>query len=161
MTDDSEVVRQTILSLKKRYPDHNTQSFDLADFTFAFGSPLDAFLYAKLFWPDFIEFSGMIFHSEVVASEADRERVRQMISASHSPSGIEQSFNQFDVPSSFFGKYAGDTSDSEDLHLARIICDLWKARLLVLFPNRNITVKCSIREGSEPSLSVFQAACEV
>jgi hypothetical protein len=156
MKEEMGVTNEVILHLRENHQGSNTQSFDLSDFAFAFGNPLDALMYAKLCWPNFVEFSDMIFHSDVLNSNDDRERAAQMLAQANSRADVEKSFNQFEVPSSFFGKHAGDSSDTEDLYLAELICEMWQARVTTLFPERNVRVICTVAEGEEPSISVFQ-----
>lgn len=156
MTEESVPMDELILHLREKHKGSNTDSFELSDFAFAFGSPLDVLMYVKLCWPDFIEFSGMIFHPEVLNSNDDRERASLMKAGVYSRSDVEKSFNQFTVPSSFFGKYAGESSEAEDLYLAELIREMWQARLAMLFPGRKARVVCTIVEGDEPLLSVFQ-----
>ena len=38
--------------LKKKYKEKDTTNFNISDFIYAVGSPLDAIMYLKLFWPD-------------------------------------------------------------------------------------------------------------
>ena len=156
MKDNRDLIAKLVRRLKENHRESNTESFDLSDFAFAFGDPLHALMYAKLFWPDFEEFSGMVFHADVLSSEDARERAVRMLTEVHSLSEVEKSFNQFDVPSSFFGKHAGKSSRTEDLYLAELIREMWQARLTMLFPERNVKAVCSMVDGEEPCLSVFQ-----
>ena len=160
MMKEMDVTNELIRHLRGSHQGANTQSFDLSDFAFAFGSPLDALMYAKMCWPNFVEFSGMIFHSDVFNSDDDRERAERMLTQVNSRTEVEKSFNQFEVPSSFFGKHAGDSSDTEDLYLAELIREMWQARVTMLFPKRNVKVICTAAEGEEPSLSVFQGEAD-
>jgi hypothetical protein len=158
MTDPSRFTDELTFHLKERYGKPATKSFELLDFAFAFGNPLDALMYAKVFWPDFVEFSGMIFHQEVLSTDADRQRVLQMSAENSSHQDIEKSFNQFDVPSSFFGKHVRDTSDREDIFLGELISEMWQARLSFLFPDRKINVQYLAVDGDEASITIFQEA---
>ena len=47
--------------LSKKYSGHDTTNFGVSDFLAAFGSPVDALLYLRLFWPEFVCFEGMVF----------------------------------------------------------------------------------------------------
>jgi len=154
--EDRIFTDQLLLHLREAKSMSPSKDIELPDFTFAFGSPLEALMYANLFWPNFVEFSGMIFHSEVLHSENARTRVMQMVAETSAPSEVEKSFNQFEIPSSFFGKRAGDTTELEDVHLARMICEMWQARLSLLFPDKRVKALCTLEEDEEPCITVFQ-----
>jgi hypothetical protein len=144
--------------LRKFHAGANTSNFNVLDFVSAFGSPLHALAYSKLFWPDFEEFEGMIFLKENLEDEEDRSRIRRAIANFPTRKDVEKSFNQFTVPDSFFSAGLGTTSDEENLELAERIAEMWKARLARLFPDR----KCIVEfEGPEenvegPTLFVYQ-----
>jgi hypothetical protein len=156
MIEDRIFTDQLLLHLRAAKSISSSKDIELPDFTYAFGSPLDAFIYANLFWPNFVEYSGMIFHSEVLNSDDARNRVMQMVAETQVLAEVEKSFNQFDIPSSFFGKRAGDTNDLEDVHLAQMICEMWQARLSLLFPNKTVKAVCTLDEDEEPCITVFQ-----
>ena len=51
---------ELVVELTRLHADQNTKNFNAYDFISAFGSPLEAVMYSKLFWPDFIEIKGMV-----------------------------------------------------------------------------------------------------
>ena len=61
---DSAVLEDSLLDiLRRRLPDQDTSGFTLADLLFAAGSPVDALLYSRLFWPELTGGDiGICFH---------------------------------------------------------------------------------------------------
>lgn len=143
--------------LKEFYIGEETQNFNILDFVGAFGSPLLALAYAKLFCPVFIEYKGMIFLSDSFSKNA-REKVDGLLRNSHKKQEIEKSFNSFEIPSYFFNKNAGDTYDEEDYHLAEILKQTWGYKLKTDFPDRKFHIEILSTEetGGEVSLILFQ-----
>jgi hypothetical protein len=145
--------------LRELHAEANTNNFNVLDFVSAFGSPLHALAYSKLFWPDFLEFEDMIFLKEHVEDEEDRSRIRSVISKLPTRREVEQSFNQFMIPDVFFSAGLGTTTDEENICLAERIADMWRARLARLFPNKKCVVELQLpletREG--PTIVVYQA----
>lgn len=131
----------------------------MLDFVSAFGSPLEALAYSYLFWPDFVEFDGMIFHHGCLEDEDDRCQIRAARSEFSSRKEVEKSFNQFLIPDSFFASGISTTTDEEDLFLAGRIAEMWRARLAQLFPNRNCVVEVQLSTETEegPTIVVYQA----
>jgi hypothetical protein len=143
--------------LKDFHRDADTSHFGVLDFASAFGSPLYALVYSKLFWPDFVEFEGMIFHASIMESEEDRVRVRKALSEGKTRQEVETSFNSFDIPSDFFASNRGSTTVAEQVLLANRMKDMWRLRLKELFPRRNITVEVTSSPNEEPTLVVSES----
>ena len=61
--------------LRQLHRDLDTTNFDVLDFVAAFGSPLEALMYPRLFWPEFVEVAGMVFLKESMEDEEDRQRL--------------------------------------------------------------------------------------
>jgi hypothetical protein len=122
--------------LKEFHAKADTTNFNVLDFVSAFGSPLEALAYSKLFWPDFVEFEDMIFHEGSIENEDDRSRIRVALSEFPTRREVEESFNQFLIPDDFFSAGLGTTTDEENIYLAERISEMWKARLAQLFPNK-------------------------
>jgi hypothetical protein len=152
MIDDHDL----ICHLKELHREANTEAFGVLDFASAFGSPLDALVYSKLFWPDFIEYEGMIFLASILESEDDRSRVLKALSSGQGKSEVEQSFNNFDIPSSLFASHRVQTTLSEDTTLAERLSEMWRARLFQLFPNRVFDVRVAHPEDEQPIITVCQ-----
>jgi hypothetical protein len=158
--EDGESMDDSLLidHLKEFHSKADTSNFNVLDFISAFGSPLYALAYSKLFWPDFIEFEEMIFLKEHVEDEEDRERIRAALSKFHTTKEVEQSFNQFMIPNIFFSAGLGTTTDEENWQLAERIAAMWKARLAQLFPNKKCVVELQSPEeiNDEPTIVVYQ-----
>ncbi|HUF05705.1 MAG TPA: hypothetical protein VMM38_16205 [Aridibacter sp.] len=125
--------------LSEHFSESDTKNFDVLDFVGAFGSPLLALAYSKLIWPDFSTYKDMIFLSEFLDDEC-KGRIDLMLEEGSSAKQIEESFNFFEVPSSFFGRNAGDTVVEEDLQLARVLSETWSAKLARDFPSLDFRV---------------------
>ena len=145
--------------LKEFHAKTDTSNFNVLDFVSAFGNPLEALAYSYLFWPDFLEFEGMIFHQGCIETDDDRSRIRAALSEFSSRKEVEQSFNQFVIPDSFFNSGISTTTDEEDLFLAERIAEMWRARLEQLFPNKNCLVEVQLSHETQegPTIVVCQA----
>ena len=154
MRDESLIDR-----LKKLHASADTSNFNVLDFVSAFGNPLEALAYSKLFWPDFLEFEGMIFLKDFVEDEEDRSKIRGALSEFGSSKEVEKSFNQFLIPEIFFSAHYSDAKEEEALYLAELITAMWGARLAQLFPNKKCVVQLQLPEetGEGPTIIVFQA----
>lgn len=144
--------------LKEFHAKADTSNFNVLDFVSAFGSPLDALAYSHLFWPDFVEFEGMIFHQGSIEDEEDRRRIRVALSEFSTRKEVEQSFNQFVIPEAFFSAGLSTTTDDEDIYLAERIAEMWEVRLARLFPNRKCVVELQLPEETKegPTIVVYQ-----
>jgi hypothetical protein len=49
-----------IKRLSTLYAEEDTTNFNVLDYVYVFGSPLQALMYSKLFWPEFIEIEDMV-----------------------------------------------------------------------------------------------------
>ncbi len=147
--------------LKQIHVDADTRAFGVLDFASAFGSPLDALMYCKLFWPDFVEFEEMVFLSSILESEDNRSHVRAALTKGTSRIEIEQSFNSFEIPSDFFASHRIPTTDVENSELAEQMAQMWRARLTQLFPKLSFDVQVSHSPDEAPTLTVSQCRCFV
>lgn len=121
--------------LAKKYADRDTTNFSLDDFVYAFGSPLDAFMYHALLWPTFVEFEGMVFHPSVIEDDTDRARILHSLEQEHGDrSSVEASFNVFEQ--GLFGANINDAPDDLLEALQNMIIDMWRAKLSLQFPQR-------------------------
>jgi hypothetical protein len=156
MNQPCELEENLVRQLKGRHHDADTSGFGILDFASAFGSPLYALVYSKLFWPDFIHFEGMIFHSSIMENDEDRARVRAAPLRGESRLEVEQSFNSFDIPSDFFASGSATTTREEDIWLTRQLADMWRWRLKETFPERRFTVEVEEPADEEPTLRFWQ-----
>ncbi len=145
--------------LREIHGNRNTAAFGVLDFASAFGSPLEALTYSRLFWPDFIEFEGMVFPAAVFESEQDQARARAALARSGSRGAAERALNRFEIPSDFFASHRVPTTDEENRELAERMAQTWRARLTQLFPNRTFTVAVEHAPDEPPTLTFFQCEC--
>ena len=91
-----------VSELTKLYSSEDTTNFNVFDFTYAFGSVLEAMAYAKLFWPDYVQVDGAILRSDIVDDEVDVSKVRQALCESNFDlQRTECSFNRLYIPEDF------------------------------------------------------------
>lgn len=140
--------------LKSHFAEEDTGNFDLLDYVGAFGSPLMAIAYHKLFWPDFIIYEDMVFFSDDLDEEM-RTEVDSMLGKCSSKQEIEKSFNYYEVPSQLFNQHAADTYDEEDEYLAELLCETWGAKLALDYPERGFQVQVLSAEETQSETSVL------
>ena len=147
---------QIIATFSKKYPEQRFTKFNLFDLIHAVGSPLDALLYAKLFWPDFVEFEEMVFFKNHVEDEGDRDRVRKALTTGKlTKCEVEKQFNLVEIPY-LFGSKIGESDDNLDVSLSRFLTLTWESKLKMQFPSRNIIVELDTPEEDVPSITVYQ-----
>ena len=128
--------------LKTQFASHDTSNFSVLDFVGAFGSPVEALAYSRLFWPDFVEYQGMTFRKDALEDESDRQRVLEaLVQYDQDRTRTEQSFNLTEVPSTLFTRRASESTDDIDLLLANQLAEMWRARLHLLFPHLRFVVE--------------------
>jgi hypothetical protein len=145
--------------LRKVHSKHDTSNFNILDFMSAFGSPLDGLVYSRLFWPEFIEFKEMIFLKESIEDEDDKRKIAETFKRyGGDKTKTEQSFNLIEIPSGFFTRGLGDTTEEEDRWLAEKLAEMWLCRLQFLYPNRKFEVKVLNPEetGGEVGVIFYQ-----
>jgi hypothetical protein len=144
--------------LKKFHAKADTSNFNVLDFVSAFGNPLEALAYSYLFWPDFVEFEGMIFHESLIEDDDDRSRIRVALSKFSTRKEVEQSFNQFMIPDAFFAVGLSTTTDKENVCLAKRMAEMWKLRLAQLFPGKKCVVEVQLPDQTKegPTIFVYQ-----
>ena len=146
-----------VRKLKQKYSQHDTNNFNVFDFISALGSPIDAMMYLKLFWPDFIEVDGMVFLKHV-AEELEKDAIYKTLQHfDRDLTKTEKSYNLFEV-SVAFGKAAGETTEDEDHWLATQIAGMWSCRLKILYPERHFIVEVLEAEetGGEIGILFYQ-----
>ncbi|MGH9745494.1 MAG: hypothetical protein ACRD59_05210 [Candidatus Acidiferrales bacterium] len=150
--------KMLIEHLKDVHAKEDTSNFNVVDFLSAFGNPLDALAYSKLFWPDFIEFEGMIFFKDNIENDEDRSRIRAALANLGPAKEVEMSFNQFLIPEAFFSAHYSVANDEESLYLAEQMAAMWKARLAQLFPTKKCVVELQTADETleGPTIVVYQ-----
>jgi hypothetical protein len=152
-------MRDKLIShLKEVHAKADTSNFEVLDFVSAFGNPLDALAYSYLFWPDFVEFEGMVFHQSCIGDEEGCSAIRAALSKFSSRKEVEQSFNQFLIPSAFFAAGLSMMTEEENMYLAERLAEIWKIRLAVLFPSKKCIVELELEEENHegPTIIVYQ-----
>ena len=131
-----------IEELRRKHACDDTANFGVSDFLAAFGSPVHAVLYLRMFWPEFIHFEGMVFRRETLEDEDDRRRIREALSHNAGDKAMtEQSFNLVEVPCGLFSRYGHESSDEVDRFLVENLVELWKCRLAITFPDQEFVVE--------------------
>jgi|SRR5215208_3307734 len=151
---------QLLKRLRQLYTDLDTTNFDVLDFVAAFGSPLQALLYSRLFWPEFVEIDGMVFLKESMEEEDDRRRLAEALE--HYGGDLtrtEQAFNLVEVPSMLFTGYEAlnETTEEENLWLAQRLAEIWRACLIHRYPGRDFVVEVLEEDtgGGDPVGVIF------
>ncbi len=149
--------QELVSELSRLYSDDDTTNFIVSDFIHAFGSPLEAMAYAKLFWPDFVQVDEMLLRSDVIEDAGDAERARQALRKWNGDlEKTERSFNRLNIPAGVFGKRINESSATIDEQLAEILVEMWEARLRQKFPNRKYLVILERESDGEVSVSFYQ-----
>lgn len=137
----------------------DSTNFDVFDFISATGSPLDAWMYSCLFWPDFVEFEGMVFRESVACDDEFEQSVREaMINAKGDLRYVEESFSIMELPYNVFVHAHAELETADLYALASRIGEMWAARLKTLFPNRTyvVTVGYTDSDKTEPCVTFCQ-----
>ncbi|HEY8210551.1 MAG TPA: hypothetical protein VIG99_23875, partial [Myxococcaceae bacterium] len=71
--------RGPIEAASRLWPEQDATGFDYFDFLHARGSPRQALFYSGLFWPQFVEFDGMVFLEGTIEDEPERQRVQEAL----------------------------------------------------------------------------------
>jgi hypothetical protein len=133
--------KEIIDHLSTFYAEHDVTGFNVFDFIYVFGSPLQAIMYLKLFWPEFVEIKDMIFLKDRVEDKEDKSAILEAF-ARHKGDRLktEQAFNLVEIPSDIFGKFMGETTEEEDFYIALTLVKMWRCRLQTLYPKRRFKV---------------------
>jgi hypothetical protein len=150
MTDD-----QFIMRLKAMFPDRDATGFNTFDFIHAEGLPLQALLFTRLFWPEFVEIDGMVFLKEIIEDDEDRRRLTDAFKRYDGDRRkTEESFNFVEVPQ-LFGKRIGDLEDGDYRWLAERLAEMWRARLQLLFPDRRFLVDLIGTDDADEEVAIL------
>ena len=150
--------KELIQRLRARGPHRDTTGFNLFDFLHTEGCGLDALLYSRLFWPEFVEMNQMVFLKETFEDEDDWRRLAEAFEHyGKDYRKTEQSFNLVEIPS-LFGRRVGETTDEDDHWLAERLAEMWSYRLQVLYPHRHFVVEVLEPEqtGGEVAVIFYQ-----
>lgn len=146
-----------VAELARIHSNQDTTNFGVLDYLYAFGSPIEAMAYAKLFWPDFLVVEGMVIRADVIEDEADLNRIREVLQQWNGDiAKTECSFNRFEVPCGAFGKRAGEGSPELGNELAQTLVEMWRARLSQLYPERTFSVFLEHEPASNTCITFCQ-----
>ncbi len=150
--------RELAERLRMKYSNLDATNFNVLDFLGPIGSPLDALMYARLFWPEFVEVDGMVFRKETMEDRDDRDRLAQALGRLGNPCEIEKSFNLVEVPSGLFSRAIGESTEQEDRLICVLLCEMWCACLRMTYPARSFDVQIwePERTGGEIGVVFFQ-----
>jgi hypothetical protein len=137
------------------FAEQDTTNFGMLDFVSAFGSPVEAMMYAGLFWPDIVEVDEMTFRADVIEDDSDMQRVRDALDRTGNRDWVEKSFNSLEIPSGVFGRGATESSSDMNKELAVLLGEIWRARLGAAFPDRRYHVEVMTNGADEPTVTFF------
>lgn len=147
--------KKIIKLLKTKYSG-NTKNFNFLDFVHAYGSSFDALFYCRLLWPEFIEIEDMIFLKETIEDDTDLKRLKKTLKKyENNKIKTEKEFNLIEIPY-IFGKNSAELSDEEDFLLSKYFQQIWQARLIFLYPEKNIIVELLEDLDEVPSITFYQ-----
>lgn len=134
-------------ALRERFPIPSPTPFNATDFIHAVGSPLEALMYCRLFWPAFVEIDQMAFLQDEIEDAEDVERVRHALATFNGDKRMTQcSFNTIEV-ADLFGRRAGESTEEQYALLAETLAEMWRARLYSSFPDRKTHVAVEPPKG--------------
>lgn len=150
MTDEELISR-----LKNLYPKQDSTNFTVYDLIHAQGSAIQALLYLRLYWPDFILIEGMVFSAITVQDDEDRAAIIDYyIMHGRDLQNTEKTFNYIEVEYLF--AHHRDLMDDEDmLDFANKLCAMWSAKLSKEFPARRFRVEVVDPEGTGGECAVW------
>jgi hypothetical protein len=96
--------------------------------------------FSELFWPPFIEYDSMVFRGDSPVSPDARKNIANWTaSAKGERWKVEQMLNHEHLIDLFSERYRQGQSD-KIIYLARVVREMWEAKLKLDFPNRSFVV---------------------
>ena len=153
---------ELVVELTRFHAGQNAKHFNTYDFISAFGSPLEAVMYSKLFWPDFIELEGMVIRSDVIDDESDRNRIIESLQlCNYEVQQLEYSVNRLDIPYGVFAtRRAYECSEIVMKEMLKTLVEMWRARLSLLFQDRRFNVLLEIDDDGTYFITSCQQQCD-
>lgn len=137
--------------LKSHFPDADTQAYSVLDFAFRYGSVLEALMFSRLLWPEFVEFEGMIFLKETAETVGFGDQIKGALKKfGGKKSAVERSFNLREVTTQLLGKDLKATTDEQIDCLEKRLVEMWEARLSKVYPIRRFVVEVVAFEPDDP-----------
>lgn len=137
------VTNRILESLRRNFEGDEFKNFEALDFLHTKGSAKNAILHAALFFPEFIEFDGIVLlKTNVWDKEVLKDAYFRKESGKYDKHKLEKSFNYLEVLYCF--GYIRDLSSLEDEELlSELVAESWRCRLKTYFPNRSFEVGIS------------------
>jgi hypothetical protein len=132
--------QDVVAEIRSHYSDVEEGDFDVADLIWRHGSVIEAIMYSRVFWPDVSETLGHVLLKDRVDTEEAKTRLSKAISEGMNPSEVEESFNLVELPNYVFSR-TKDATDQQVEHLAGCLVEMWRAKLLLTYPNRQFVVR--------------------
>ncbi len=136
--------------LRRRFPSAEAEIYNVLDFVYRYGSALEALMYSRLFWPEFVEIEGMVFLKEVVEDPKVCEAIRDYLQRTGDRTEVERSFNEKIVTTELLGKDLTGTTDDQIDWIEERLCEMWKARLSSLYPDCRFKVEVTDLDPADP-----------
>lgn len=137
--------------LRRHFSAAGARNYNVLDFTFRYGSVLEALMFSHLFWPDFVEFEGMVFFKEIREGAGFSERVKGALNKfAGNRSAVERSFNLREVTTQLLGKDLKETTDEQIDWLEQRLVEMWTARLSNAYPEKRFAVEIVVLDPHDP-----------
>ena len=132
--------QEVIADIRSHYSDDDKGDFDVPDLIWRNGSAIEAIMYSTLFWPEVTETLGFVLLKDRIDTEEAKTRLSKAISKTMDLSEVEESFNLVEIPSDLFSRLE-DTTDEQVEHLAGCLVEMWRTKLQVAYPSRELVVR--------------------
>jgi hypothetical protein len=149
--DILDILRQRLCA------DEPSNQQDILDIRHQFGSVAGGLLYATLFVPDFCVVSDSVILDDGTFDLPEKFLAAKQASTM-SPEDLEASFNWRELPYLFSNR---DTTVKECKILAGFIVEAWKARLSMLFPQRQFVVRILSSDETGGGVGVGFRECKL
>lgn len=128
----------------------NGDDFSLWDYLFGVANVEIALGFAKLFWPDFVEYEGGVFLSESFDIDIYKQWQAKL---GNDIGAIERAINHQHLDDLLPG--AEEVGIDNLLYLGQTMAEMWENRLRLLYPERRFHV-ASIRDEQTVTVSFYQ-----
>ena len=140
---DRRANTQIIKCLRERFDKGDmTDTSDRLDLVYGYGSVGQALLHSVLFVPGFVEIEGEVFLDELRIGDGNDAKLAEEVRAlRHDRQALDrmvQSYNWIEVAYQFRDR---SCTDDEEVLLAELMAEAWRARLEHLFPDRRFVVR--------------------
>ncbi len=133
--DQDSIGRDLMSALRELHADADSTGFDEGDALHAWGDPVHCLMYAQLLWPEFVVVDGHVFLRFFAPEPPAPGSVPAR--GTEEP-GALAGYNWIEV-GYLFASRAG--SDEMGRVLANVLREIWSAKLLRDFPDREFSVR--------------------